>query len=179
MPNWCYHYITVECFTNAQEKAVGELLEVITNAKTHIQGWMHPSLLESLAKNELQDLHYLYDLESDDEFGYFEASCYTFRLTTKWSPAIEDFNFLATVGDINGSKWTIEFEEGGMEIFGKHIVQADTKQTIRLEEEDLERMTYDEGNDVYMLDGEVVECQMEAVENLIHEKEFNLNASTT
>jgi hypothetical protein len=159
MANHCYNSITFH------GKDLGKIKEMIAEAietnDTKHEGW----LPETLDKDKLDYVHYLFDVEIvwevEDEI---QISCWT-----KWAPPMFE---LEHIGKESGVSCTCYYEELGMGLFGKSFYDVESNYTtdIFLDDEEINRVQYDEENDCYILDGEVIESDSEAYHLMLEEK---------
>jgi hypothetical protein len=157
MANHCYNSILF-C-----GKDLGKIKEMIAEAieVNKTEGW----LPESLDKDKLDYVHYLFDVEiSTEEENWIQIQCWT-----KWAPPILE---LEQIGREAGVSITCWYEESGMCIYGQSEYNFETNYTtdIYLDDADTDRVQYDEENDQYLFDGEPVESDSEAYQTMLDEK---------
>ena len=157
MANHCYNSITFH------GKDLGKIKEMIAEAieVNKTEGW----LPETLDKDKLDYVHYLFDVEIVSEAeNEIQIQCWT-----KWAPPILE---LEQIGREAGVSCTCWYEESGMGIYGQSEYNFETNYTtdIYLDDSEINRVQYDEENDCYLFDGEPVESDSEAYQSMLDEK---------
>ena len=157
MANHCYNSILF-C-----GKDLGKIKEMIAEAieVNKTEGW----LPETLDKDKLDYVHYLFDVEiTMDSEDAIQIQCWT-----KWAPPILE---LEQIGREAGVSCTCWYEESGMGIYGQSEYNFETNYTtdIYLDDSEINRVQYDEENDCYLFDGEPVESDSEAYQSMLDEK---------
>jgi hypothetical protein len=157
MANHCSNSITFH------GKDLGKIKQMIAEAieVNETEGW----LPETLDKNKLDYVHYLFDVmiisEAEDEI---QIQCWT-----KWSPPILELEHIGKEAGVSITCW---YDEPGMEIYGQSFydVKSESTTDIYLDDADTDRVQYDDDNDCYLWDGEPVECYTEAYQTMLDEK---------
>lgn len=109
--------------------------------------------------------HYLFDVDViSDEPDSIEFNCWT-----KWAPPLQELEQIAA--SMKGVKWSIDYEESGMGIYGRHYYEGGISWGVELTGEDLNRVVYDDELDEYIFDGKFIETEFEAYETILNEKE--------
>lgn len=159
MANHCYNSILF-C-----GKDLGKIKEMIAEAietnNTKDEGWIH----ETLDKDKLDYVHYLFDVEV-----VWETECdIQIQCWTKWSPPIFELEHIGKEAGVSITCW---YEEPGMGIYGQCEYCFKTNHTtdIFLDEAEINRVQYDEEKDCYLFDGEPVESDSEAYQTMLDEK---------
>jgi len=144
------------------KKLIREAIEVNIN-----HGWL-PDFIDA---NKLRYAHYLFDVEiiseSKESIG---INCWT-----KWSPPIEELELLCRQLKVN---CTCSYEESGMGIYGQseYNFETDTTTDVYLDDDDTNRVQYDEENDCYLWDGKIVDSDIVAYQEMLDDKlTTNLN----
>jgi hypothetical protein len=108
--------------------------------------------------------HWLFDIDITDYDEEIVISCWT-----KWSPPIEEMMYLCKQTNVNVN---IHYEELGMGLYG--VCYYDSKndefEDICLDDDEINRIQYDEDNDIYTLDGNPIESDYEEYENMLNKK---------
>jgi hypothetical protein len=159
MANHCSNSITFH------GKDLGKIKEMIAEAievnDTKHEGW----LPETLDKDKLDYVHYLFDVEiTSDQEDEIRILCWT-----KWAPPILE---LEQIGREAGVSITCWYDEPGMAIYGQSEYDFETNHTtdIYLDDSEINRVQYDEENDCYLFDGEPIESDYEAYLTMLDEK---------
>jgi hypothetical protein len=144
-------------------KDLTKIKEMIADAivVNETQGW----LPESIDVSKLDYSHYLFDIEiSDDSKSNLSINCWT-----KWSPPIEELEYICREAKVSCTCW---YEESGMGLYGQseYCFETDKTTDVYLEDKDMDRVTYDEENDVYLWDGDVCDSESEAYQEMLDEK---------
>ena len=157
MANCCYNGISF--YGNDLTKIKEMIADAIVVNET--QGW----LPESIDVSKLDYSHYLFDIEiSDDTKDNLSINCWT-----KWSPPIQELEYICREAKVSCTCW---YEEGGVGIYGQseYCFETDYTTDVCLDDKDLDRVTYDEMKDCYLLDGEVIESDSEAYQEMLDDK---------
>jgi hypothetical protein len=157
MANHCSNSITFH------GKDLGKIKEMIAEAieVNETEGW----LPETLDKNKLNYVHYLFDVqiisEAEDEI---QIQCWT-----KWAPPILELEHIGKEAGVSIACW---YDEPGMELYGEseYNLETDCTTNVYLTDEEVNRVQYDEENDQYLFDGEPVESDSEAYQEMLDEK---------
>ena len=157
MANHCYNGISF------YGKDLTKIKEMIADAivVNETQGW----LPESIDVSKLSYAHYLFDIEINGETkDSISLNCWT-----KWSPPIEELEFICREAQVSCTCW---YEESGMAIYGQSEYCLETNYTsdVYLDDEETNRVTYDEDKDQYFLDGEPIESDTIAYQEMLDEK---------
>jgi hypothetical protein len=90
-----------------------------------------------------------------------------FECWTKWSPPTDEMLYLC-FGNVN---FSIEYEEVGMEVFGKCFYDSETNtfDDIYLTDEDFKRVECNEDSE-WTFDGNVIESRYDAFEQMLNDK---------
>jgi hypothetical protein len=105
----------------------------------------------------------LFDVEIIDNDNEIIFSCWT-----KWMPPMDEMLYLCFGTDI---KFSIEYEEVGMEVFGKCFYEGASNQfyDFSLNDEDFKRVECNEFSE-WTFDGNVIESRYDAFEYMLNEK---------
>ena len=157
MANCCYNGISF------YGKDLTKIKEMIADAivVNETKGW----LPESIDVSKLDYSHYLFDIEiSDNTIDNLSLNCWT-----KWSPPIQELEYICREAKVSCTCW---YEESGMGIYGQseYCFETDYTTDVCLDDKDLDRVTYDEMKDCYLLDGEVIESDSEAYQEMLDDK---------
>ena len=156
MANHCYCGISFEGKDLTKIKSM--IAEAIEVNKT--EGW----LPKSIDVNKLNYPHYMFDIEINGE----TEDSISFACWTKWSPPIEELEYICKEANVSATCW---YEETGMGIYGQSFFDINTgltKDTF-LSDEQVNRVQYDEEKDCYLFDGKEIESDMEAYEKMLDE----------
>lgn len=158
MANHCYNGISF--YGKDLTKIKSMLAEAVEVNKTYV-GW----LPKSIDVSKLDYAHYLFDIEINGETkDSISIACWT-----KWSPPIEELEYICREAKVNCTCW---YEESGMELYGEanYNLETDCTTDVRLTDEEVNRVQYDEENDVYLWDGKPIESDSEAYQEMLDEK---------
>jgi len=154
MANICTNTIT---FSGEDLSPIRNLIQEIQEAEENNVGWLPEGY-----KGEYG--HYLFDVDITDHDDEIVISCWT-----KWSPPIEEMMYLCKQTNVNVN---IHYEEMGMGLYGVcgYNSSKDEFEDVCLDDDDINRIQYDEENDTYTLDGNPIESDYEEYENMLIEK---------
>jgi hypothetical protein len=154
MANICTNTIT---FSGEDLSPIRNLIQEIQEAEENNVGWLPEGY-----KGDYY--HYLFDVDITDYDEEIVISCWT-----KWSPPIYEMAYLCKQTNVNVN---IHYEEMGMGLYGVCYYNSidDEFEDICLDDDDINRIEYDEENDTYTLDGEPIESDYEEYENMLIEK---------
>jgi len=154
MANICTNTIT---FSGEDLSPIRNLIQEIQEAEENNVGWLPEGY-----KGDYY--HYLFDVDITDNDDEIVIGCWT-----KWSPPIEEMMYLCKNTDIHVN---IHYEEMGMGLYGKFYYDPKTNEfeDVCLDDEDINRIQYDEENDIYTLDGNPIESDYEEYENMLNKK---------
>lgn len=126
------------------------------------QGW----LPESLDVSKLNYSHYLFDIDVvyDEPEDRICINCWT-----RWSPPVEELEHICREAQVSCS---CSYDECGMGLYGEfeYNLETDTSSDVFLTDEEVNRVQYDEENDCYLLDGEPIESDWEAYQEMLDKK---------
>jgi len=154
MANHCTNTIT---FSGEDLSPIRNLIDEIKQENTDGYGWL-PDGFNS--KNE----HALFDVEVDDNDNEIILNCWS-----KWSPPIEEIIYMVKGTNIN---FVLLYEEIGTGLYGVTYYDSTTgtlNDTL-LDDDDINRVTYNEETDEYLFDGEYTESQFESYFDILMEK---------
>ena len=154
MANICTNTIT---FSGDDLSPIRNLIDEIKEENDGGYGW----LPDGFSSN---NIHALFDVEVDDNDDEIILSCWT-----KWTPPIEEVLHMVKGTNIN---FILLYEEISMGLYGVTHYDA-TTETLNdtfLDDEDFERVVYDEEADEYLFDGEYTESQFESYFEILMEK---------
>jgi len=159
MANICTNTIT---FSGEDLSPIRNLIQEIQEAEENNVGWLPEGY-----KGEYG--HYLFDVDITDHDDEIVISCWT-----KWSPPIEEMMYLCKQTNVNVN---IHYEEMGMGLYGVcgYNSSKDEFEDVCLDDDDINRIQYDEENDTYTLDGEPIQSDFEEYENMLIDKLKQLN----
>jgi len=159
MANICTNTIT---FSGENLSPIRNLIQEIQEAEENNVGWLPEGY-----KGEYG--HYLFDVDITDHDDEIVISCWT-----KWSPPIEEMMYLCKQTNVNVN---IHYEEMGMGLYGVcgYNSSKDEFEDVCLDDDDINRIQYDEENDTYTLDGEPIQSDFEEYENMLIDKLKQLN----
>ena len=154
MANICTNTIT---FSGEDLSPIRNLIQEIQEAEENNVGWLPEGY-----KGEYG--HYLFDVDITDHDDEIVISCWT-----KWSPPIEEMMYLCKQTNVNVN---IHYEEMGMGLYGVcgYNSSKDEFEDVCLDDDDINRIQYDEENDTYTLDGEPIQSDFEEYENMLIDK---------
>ena len=159
MANHCYNGISF--YGKDLTKIKSMLAEAVEENTVNGLGWLPDSVINA----ELDYVHYLFDVdvyeESEDRIS---INCWT-----KWSPPLNELEYICREAKVNCTCW---YEESGMELYGEanYNLETDCTTDVRLTDEEVNRVQYDEENDVYLWDGKPIESDSEAYQEMLDEK---------
>lgn len=160
MANNCFDWIQVygSDLTEAQE-----LIREAIRRNNEGYGWLPEGF-------EQRDgyIHYLFDLDDIvmDDGGI------SFQCWTKWSPPIEELKGLSKL--CKGTEWRCHYEESGMQLYGRLVIEdGEVVSHIFIDNNDMKRIEQDAEFNVYF-DGEMVDSESVAIEEMLDEKEMEL-----
>jgi hypothetical protein len=157
MANHCFNGISF------YGKDLTKIKEMIADAivVNETQGWLPTSIDVS----KLNYPHYMFDIEINGE----TEDSISFACWTKWGPPIEELEYICKEANVSATCW---YEESGMGIYGqaKYDLETDYTTDVRLTDEEVNRVQYDEKKDVYLLDGKPIESDSEAYEKMLDQK---------
>lgn len=159
MANQCNNSFS---FTGKDLTEIKKLItEAIQTNKEKREGW----LPEFIDVKKLHYAHYLFDVDiimhSEDELV---VSCWT-----KWSPPMEEIEQICRMAKVN---CTCQYEELGCLLYGQfeYLYESDYTTDISLDESDIDRVSYNEEKDIYLFDGEIIESDYDAYQQMLDEK---------
>lgn len=154
MANICTNTIT---FSGEDLSPIRNLFDEIKQENTDGYGWLPKGYDGGYS-------HYLFDVDVTDHVDEIIIDCWT-----KWAPPIEEMMYLCKNTDIHVN---IHYEEMGMGLYGKFYYDSKTNEfeDVCLDDDDINRIQYDEENDIYTLDGNPIESDYEEYENMLIEK---------
>lgn len=160
MPNWCSNIVT---FSGDPEKVkeVISLFEKMRERQAETDCGQLPDFLLEKDRN----LYYFFDIQEVD------GDTVTFQ--SKWSPLIDEIQIIADRFGINSEH---EYEESGMQIYGKAVYYDGDMVLTDLDNKDFNRITYDENSGRHSLDGKEIESYYDILEELLEDKISKLNA---
>jgi hypothetical protein len=154
MANICNNTIT---FSGEDLSLIRNLFDEIKKENTDGYGWLPEGY-----KGEYG--HYLFDVDITDHDDEIIVDCWT-----KWAPPIEEMIYLCKNTNIHVN---INYDEMGMGLYGQCYYDSKTNEfkDVCLDDDDINRIQYDEDNDIYTLDGNPVESDYEEYYNMLTEK---------
>jgi hypothetical protein len=154
MANICSNTIT---FTGTDLSIIRKAITEIESKHKEGEGWLPDGFIGSY-------LHYLFDVDVQD----YETDI-VFNCWTKWAPPIEEMLHLCKGANINIE---LQYEEMGCQLYGVYHYDyaTDTLSDTCLDYNDFARVVYDDDNDEYTFDGEPIESDSEAYEEILEEK---------
>lgn len=156
MANNCNNTIT---FSGEDLSPIRNLIQEIQEAEENNVGWLPEGY-----KGDYD--HYLFDTYIMDNDTEIIIECWT-----KWSPPIDEMVYLCKQANVNVS---IHYDEMGMGLYGLCYYNSskDEFEDTCLDDNDTNRIQYDEENDIYTLDGNPIESESdyEEYENMLIEK---------
>jgi hypothetical protein len=154
MANICTNTIT---FSGDDLSPIRNLIQEIQQENTDGYGWLPEGY-----KGEYS--HYLFDVDVTDHDDEIIIDCWT-----KWAPPIEEMMYLCKNTNIHVN---IHYEEMGMGLYGKFYYDSKTNEfeDVCLDDDEINRIQYDEDNDIYTLDGNPIESDYEEYENMLNKK---------
>lgn len=162
MANHCS--CSINFYGNDMSKIKSMIAEAIEVNKT--EGW----LPESIDMNKLDYVHYIFDVDVTDECEKnISINCWT-----KWAPPILELEQICKEADVSCTCW---YDEPGMGIYGQSEFDIKTGYTsdISLDDEDLARVRYDDELDQFFFDGESVDSDIIAYQEILDDKLFKSN----
>jgi hypothetical protein len=157
MANHCYNSITFH------GKDLSKIKEMIAEAieVNETEGW----LPKSIDVSKMSYVHYLFDVEiMSEEQDEIQIQCWT-----KWSPPIHELEIIGREAGVSITCW---YDEPGMAIYGQSFydVKSESTTDIYLDDADLDRVSYNDEDDTYRLDGEPIESDYEAYLTMLDKK---------
>lgn len=138
------------------------LAEAVEENTVNGLGWLPDSVINA----ELDYVHYLFDVDVvyDESEDRIFINCWT-----KWSPPLNELEYICREAQVSCS---CSYEESGMGLYGEANYNLETDYTtdVHLTDEEVNRVQYDEENDVYLLDGKPIESDSEAYQEMLDEK---------
>jgi hypothetical protein len=154
MANICCNTIT---FSGDDLSPIRNLIDEIKEENDGGYGWL-PDGLNS------PNAHCLFDVDVYDNGHEVRFDCWS-----KWSPPTEEILHM-----VKGTKisFSLLYDEMGMGMYGITYYDSTTEtlNDTSLNDDDFERVTYDEESDEYLLDGEYIESQSEGYYDILMEK---------
>jgi hypothetical protein len=159
MANICTNTIT---FSGEDLSPIRNLIDEIQEAEENNVGWLPEGYKGSY-------YHWLFDIDITDNVDDIIIGCWT-----KWAPPIEEMMYLCRNTNVNVN---IHYEEMGMGLYGVFFYDSKTNEfeDVCLDDDDINRIEYDEENDTYTLDGNPIQSDFEEYENMLNEKLKQLN----
>lgn len=159
MANICTNTIT---FSGEDLSPIRNLIQEIQEAEENNVGWLPEGY-----KGDYY--HYLFDVDITDYDEEIVINCWT-----KWSPPIDEMMYLCKQTNVNVN---IHYEEMGMGLYGVcgYNSSKDEFEDVCLDDDDINRIQYDEENNTFTLDGEPIQSDFEEYENMLIDKLKQLN----
>lgn len=158
MANHCYNGIVFHGKDLTKIKSM--LDEAVEVNKT--EGW----LPKTIDISKLSYVHYLFDVD----IVYYEGEDKIFiNCWTKWSPPLDELEHICREAQVS---CYCSYDECGMGLYGeaKYDLETDYTTDVSLTDEEVNRVQYDEENDVYLLDGKPIESDSEAYQEMLDDK---------
>jgi hypothetical protein len=158
MANHCYNGIVFHGKDLTKIKSM--LAEAVEVNKT--EGW----LPKSIDVSKMSYVHHLFDVDIVDDEGEDKVfiNCWT-----KWSPPLDELEHICREAQVSCS---CSYDESGMELYGEseYNLETDCTTNVYLTDEEVNRVQYDEENDCYLWDGNFVESDSDAYQEMLDEK---------
>lgn len=153
MANMCVNFITIT------GKDLTKIREQLKLASKSNQSWLPEALEGRDSMRWLFDIYIVNDYEDS-----LEIQC-----ETKWAPPTEELEAIGKLFSVNIANL---YEELGSAVYGFSKFSVETMKTTDtwLDEEELDRVVFDEETGLYLFDGEFCECEAEAYEQILQEK---------
>jgi hypothetical protein len=153
MANMCINFLTIT------GDDLTKIREELKKANESNQSWL-PEALEG--RDSMRWLHDIYIVNDYDDL--IEIQC-----ETKWAPPTEELEAIGKLFSVNIANL---YEELGSAVYGFSKFSVETMETTDtwLDEEELDRVVFDEETGVYLFDGEFCESRDEAYEQILQEK---------
>lgn len=167
MPNWCYNQVDFSGAEKDLKKVTTLFLAMSAREGEEGQG-QKPDFL---GDEEPED-SYFFDINADEfEDGY---DTHSITYNTKWVPNLNDVLRIANHFNVD---FEHQYEELGMQLYGKYRYQDKVLNHKCLEDADLSR--FDWSGDEVLFDGEPCESEAEQLETLLESKEYDNNTDNS
>ncbi|HOZ91461.1 MAG TPA: hypothetical protein PLJ18_11565 [Niabella sp.] len=162
MANWCSNHVSVTGDNPNVQAFVNEIIELSLKYRKIEEGVL-PEYCEYLKDGYLFFDNEIYEKETTD----FSADNPCFNYSTQWSPNLAILKCMAEHHKVNIES---EYEEMGMQIYGKWTYNDGIENDVWLEQEDFDLYTEYEENYTYTYKGEVYNSEWEVLELILENK---------